>query len=114
MTQGTPLTAPELAMLIDAMSRTPDPITRFIDSLSDKPLGLKSFAKETLQLRAELIEHVNALLTERDPRRAMAHADWISRHVHDVGYRWSGLVRSVEHWTRLDTGALKIRIERSP
>lgn len=108
-----PLEGRDLAMLLEALTKTPDPLTRFIETLSDEPLGLKTFAKETVQLRAELIEHVNRVLTEPDPHVSLSHADWIARHVHEIACRWSGLMRSVTHWTRFEAGSLSVRIERT-
>ncbi|HEX8795468.1 MAG TPA: hypothetical protein VF765_31175 [Polyangiaceae bacterium] len=91
----------DLAMLIDAVARQDaDPLTRFVRSLSDdEPMRLRSFAQETIKLRQELEMHVRALLST-EPREATQHAEWVSRNVGEVAYRWSGLLATVQRMTR--------------
>lgn len=86
----------DIAMLIDAAAATrEDPLTRFVRSLSD---DLRRHAEETIKLREELISNVQRMLVSQDPREANGYAQWIAEHAHEVGYRWSLLMRSCSTW----------------
>lgn len=95
-----------LAMLIEAIASRGDPLTRFVASLPDE---LRRFAEETMRMREELIHHTHGLLSS-EPREATAHAEWLTRHAHDVAYRWSNLRKSAIRWATLDTEAMTFRV----
>ena len=71
----------DMALFIDALARRDaDPLTRFVRSLSD------------------------------DPRLSANYAAWITKHAHEVAYRWSSLMRSVQRWSMYDAGG-PVRVE---
>lgn len=93
-------------MLLDAYARSDrDPLSRVVASLSDDlPMRLRTFANETIQLRREFQENAQRMLSERDPQLSARYAAWITKHAHEVAYRWSSLMRTVERWARYDPG----------
>ncbi len=110
-----PLETQDMALFIEALARRDaDPLTRFVRSLSnDPPMRARTFAEETIRLRDELISNVQRMLTETNPQRSALHAEWVARHAHEVAYRWSSLMRTVERWSMYDTGPA-IRVVRGP
>lgn len=92
----------ELAMLMGAIADRTDPLTRFVASL---PPDMRRHAEETIRLRDEFVSHAQRMLLE-EPARAPLHAEWITRHAHDVAFRWAALISSAKRWAALDVGSM--------
>jgi len=107
----------DMALFIDALSRqAADPLTRFVESLSDDPpMRARTFANETIQLREELLSNVQRMLVETDPRLSANYAAWVTKHAHEVAYRWSSLMRTVQRWAMYQLpGPITLRSTSAP
>jgi hypothetical protein len=93
----------ETALLIDALVRDTDPLTRFISSLpDDAPHRARCFAEETVRLRDEMLRKVQCMLTATDVREAAGYAEWVRANAHEVAYRWASLRVAVQRWAALE------------
>ncbi len=105
---------PGLAMLIEAVARSDrDPLQRFVEVLPD---DLRRYAEETVRLREEFLSNAHRMLAAENPREAAGYAEWVSRHAHEVAYRWVMLTKSVQRWAMYDVESvihLRIRPEGS-
>lgn len=97
-----------VAYLIDAAAKQGDPMNRFVAALSPE---LRTFAVETIRLRDEFTFHSQSVLSLSDPQASILHADWLATHGHEVAYRWSNLLRSMERWA---VGDVRRGVDRAP
>lgn len=97
---------------IDAVvSSAHDPLTRFIESISDPKL--RAFCEETVRLRRELHINIQRLDVSCRPSEVAAYASWVAKNVQEVGYRWAVLQDSVTRWSALQVYPMRIMREAS-
>ncbi len=103
---NTPVPSLDMALLIEALAADrADPLSRFVDSLSG---DLRIHAEETIQLRQEFISNVQRVLQASNPHEAAGYASWITKHVHEVAYRWASLQKALARWIQYDVSPFKV------
>lgn len=104
----SPKPDPSIAILMAALAASrADPFERFLSSL---PPQLAADARETIRMREELISNVQRMLVSQDPSEAGVYAAWITKHAHEVGYRWACLRKAATRWAELDVEGFQFRI----
>lgn len=84
------------------------PLERFVDALSDEPpVRAQTFARETVELRAEFVRQVEALLTS-DPRKALGHAMWLVANAREFAWRWSNLTQAARKWAEMNAEPIRV------
>lgn len=107
--QPIPNGAVDTALLLEAyLGDTRSPLERFVDALTDiPPIRAQTFARETIELRAEFVRHVEELLTS-DPRKALGHAMWLVANAREFAWRWSNLTQAARKWAEMNAEPIRV------